>query len=123
MSSLELELAINKVGFYRSPNNIHSLPGSFWYAGGPGILTVPTSRRPALAINSQISRQRASRLLHGSDLACDYPRCGNQPVNNPCGGLRGKSTKESCVETARQAEQDLAPQKAGFLVFGATSTR
>jgi hypothetical protein len=54
MSSLELELAINKVGFYRSPNNIHSLPGSFWYAGGPGILTVPTSRDEIQIVDSRI---------------------------------------------------------------------
>jgi hypothetical protein len=28
---------LRKQGYWRCPNNIHSLPGSVWYAGGPGI--------------------------------------------------------------------------------------
>ncbi|MFP3637580.1 hypothetical protein [Paraburkholderia sp. SIMBA_054] len=32
---------LRKHGYCRSPNNIHSLPGTTWYAGGPGIPEPP----------------------------------------------------------------------------------
>ncbi|MBN3761374.1 hypothetical protein [Burkholderia sp. Ac-20365] len=32
-----LRVALRAAGYCRCPNNIHSLPGTIWYAGGPGI--------------------------------------------------------------------------------------
>jgi hypothetical protein len=32
---------LRKQGYFRCPNNIHSVPGSVWCAGGPGIPEPP----------------------------------------------------------------------------------
>lgn len=48
------EAEVNKLGFYRSSNNIHNLPGSLWYAGGPGIFDVPTYADEIQILNERI---------------------------------------------------------------------
>jgi len=37
-----LEKELFAAHWVKSPNNIHSLPGSLWYAGGPNIKALPT---------------------------------------------------------------------------------
>ncbi len=39
-----LESDLSAAGWVRNPNNIHSLPGSTWYAGSPSIKSLPSGQ-------------------------------------------------------------------------------
>ena len=56
---LETEKQALKSGYVKSPNNIHSLPGHEWYAGGPDI---PEIRSCGATVRIENSNKRPVAL-------------------------------------------------------------
>jgi len=64
-----LEEALHRAGYARSPNNIHSLPGSLWYAGGPG-LPEPKGIMDELLVGNDGSLQIVQSKFEGVPYVC-----------------------------------------------------
>ena len=65
-SSLESDL--QAAGWVKSPNNIHSLPGSLWYAGSGNIKSLPGAQE------AQVTSDRI-RVFYAEFFGTHYSKC------------------------------------------------